>query len=246
MVRLRELTFKPTLIPSLVTLLLLPLLLYLGLWQLNRADQKETLQQRYQRYRDAPHVSLAEVPLSDPASRYRKVVVQGRYDSRHQILLDNKIENGQPGYHVYTPLKIAGEDQAILVNRGWIPLGSSRQQLPDVTVSDGDTTVQGRLSQPANPGLRLGGSTLTQQNWPWVVQYLDYDQLSQRLGYELMPAVILLDPDAQAGYRRDWRPHFAGFGPARHRGYALQWFSLAVALMVIYGIVNVRRRFNDR
>lgn len=244
---LRELIFRPTLIPSLVTLLLLPLLLYLGFWQLDRADQKETLQQRFQSYLDAPYVSITEVAPSDPASRYRKVVARGRYDAQHQILLDNKIENGRPGYHVYTPLKIAGEEHAILVNRGWIPLGSSRQQLPDVTVMDTDVAVRGRLSQPANPGLRLNGAMTAAQRWPRVVQYLDYGRLSEQLGYALAPAVILLDPNAQGGYQRDWRPHFAGFGPARHRGYALQWFSLAAALTIIYGIVNIRRRrSNDR
>jgi cytochrome oxidase assembly protein ShyY1 len=74
------------------------------------------------------------------------------------------------------------------------------------------------------------------------VQYLEYPPLAAELGYSLAPAVILLDAAAPDGYRREWQPTFGGYGPERHRGYALQWFSLALALLVIYVVVNTHRR----
>jgi cytochrome oxidase assembly protein ShyY1 len=172
--------------------------------------------------------------------------VQGRYDTEHQILLDNQIHQGRPGYHVFTPLRPVGETTAILINRGWVPLGVSRQQLPAISVDEAYRVVKGRLSQPSNPGLRLDGALpLSGAAWPRVVQYLDYDQLAQQLGYPLEPAVILLDPTMEEGYLRTWRPTFGGLGPARHRGYAVQWFSLAFALIIIYGVVNTRRCGTD-
>jgi cytochrome oxidase assembly protein ShyY1 len=69
--------------------------------------------------------------------------------------------------------------------------------------------------------------------------------LSAELGYPLEPAVILLDPEAEGGYQRDWHPSFGGFGPERHQAYAVQWFSLAAALLVIYMVVNTHRHPED-
>jgi surfeit locus 1 family protein len=233
--------FTPTLGPTLATLLILPVLLALGFWQLDRARQKEALQRAFESHRHLPSVPLTSVNVSDPASRYRKVTVQGRYDRGHQILLDNQVVDGQPGYDVFTPLQVVGEDWAILVNRGWVPLGESRQKLPDIAIADTQVSIQGRIAQPANPALRLGDARSDVLAWPQVVQYLDYKQVAQALGYPLAPAVILLDPALKGGYRRQWHPQFAGFGPQRHQGYAVQWFALAVVLVIIYIAVNTRR-----
>lgn len=232
-------TFKPTLIPSAVTAVLLLLLLTLGFWQLNRANQKEALQTAFATQLNLPYTPIAQVDLDSSDSRYRGITVQGRYQGAQQILLDNQVQEGQPGYHVYTPLRIADKAQAILVNRGWVPLGPSRQQLPDVTIPSTSTTVRGRLSQPANPGILLD-TPESANAWPRVVQHLDYAEIANALGYPLAQSIVLLDPDVEGGYQRDWRPIAEGFGPERHRGYAAQWFSLAVALVAIYIVVNTR------
>ena len=78
--RLGEFTFKPALIPTLVTLLLLPILLSLGFWQLDRASQKKALQVSFKAQIDAPYVSVVNMDLANPASRYRRVMAEGRYD----------------------------------------------------------------------------------------------------------------------------------------------------------------------
>jgi surfeit locus 1 family protein len=241
--RLGTVAFKPGLIPSIVVLLVLPLLITLGFWQLDRARQKERLQSVFEQHSLMPPAPLAEIDLSDASARYRRVTATGRYDGQRQILLDNQMLDGKPGYHVFTPLLRAPAQPAILVNRGWVPLGESRQALPDISAPNSELTLDGRLAQPANPGLRLGTDVLSPAvPWPRVVQYLDYDQLSAALGYALMPAVILLDADAPGGYARQWRARVTELGPERHRGYAVQWFALATALVVIYVAVNLRRR----
>ena len=239
--RLGEYTFKPALIPSLITLSILPLLLALGFWQLDRAQQKEAIQLLYTTHAALPPVPVTRVDMTDPASRYRKVSAEGRYDSERQILLDNQVQGGQPGFHVFTPLRIPGKAEAILINRGWVPLGASRQQLPNLAVTAAVVAVRGQLAQPANPGLRLSGPETTPLEWPRIVPYVDYGQLAAELGYPLAPAVILLDPEVEQGYQRQWRPLASGFGPERHIGYAVQWFALAVTLVVIYIVVNTRR-----
>lgn len=239
--RLNDWVFRPALLPSLAALLLLSLLLWLGFWQLERAEQKQALQTAFAAQITQPYAPLDEVDVSDPASRYRKVIVTGQFDRTHQILMDNQVSNGQVGYHVYTPLLLTASGPAVLVNRGWVPMDTARQPLPEISAPAVPVTVRGRLAQPANPGLLLSNPLQAEAPWPQAVQHIDYAELAEVLGYPLLPAVILLDPPLAFGYRRDWQPDFGGFGPERHHGYAVQWFTLAAALLVIYIAVNTRR-----
>lgn len=239
-VRLSSWEFRPGRASTAVTLLLLPLLLALGFWQLDRARQKAELQALFAEQFQRPPVPLAEIDPTAADNRYRRVVAAGRYDGARQLLLDNQIRESRPGYHVLTALRLA-DGAAILVNRGWLSLGTSRLQLPDVSLSDESVTVAGWLAQPANPGLRMGDGAGGDSRWPRVIPHVDYGRLSDLLGYPLLPAIVLLEPEAPAGYGRDWRPRFGGQGPERHRGYAVQWFALAAALVVLYLAVNARK-----
>ena len=243
MIRLRGFIFEPALLPTIVTLLVLVLLLALGFWQLDRARQKEDLKTAFSFSLVQPPVPLSSLDPNDTRYRYRQVTTDGHFDGNHQILLDNQIFQGQPGYHVFTPLKRPHE-AAILINRGWVPLGKSRQQLPTIEVTEEPITVTGLLTQPANPGLRLGEPMADQNTWPMVVQYLDYTAVAKRLGYPILSAVIALDPQSQYGYERHWQPNFARFGPERHLGYAVQWFALALTLIIIYVVINTRRELS--
>jgi cytochrome oxidase assembly protein ShyY1 len=238
--RFRNWVFHPSLASTLVVLLLLPLLLTLGFWQLDRGQQKAKLQTAFAEQFSQLPVTLAEVNFTDSAKSYRRVIVSGHYDSAHHVLLDNQVRNGQPGYHVLTPLRLSS-GSAILINRGWIALGESRQVLPALAAPTEPVTVTGWLAQPAQPGLKLGDATGSDRRWPRVVPYVDYERLAAVLAYPLQPAVVLLEPEAPSGYERDWQPRFGGFGPERHQGYAVQWFSLAVALVILYITANLRR-----
>jgi len=226
---------------TLAVLLLLPMLLSLGFWQLDRSWQKTELQTAFAKQSQQLPVPLDNLNPADSSNYYRQVIAVGHYDNSRQLLLDNQLLKGQPGYHVLTPLRLAG-GEAMLVNRGWIPLGSSRQVLPDIAVTTGPVTVNGRLAQPANPGIHLGEAGGADRNWPRVIQYVDYAPLSAILGYPLKSAIILLDPEAPQGYWRDWQPGFGGFGPERHQGYAVQWFALSAALVILYIVASIRRK----
>lgn len=232
--------FQPGWASTLSLLLVLPLLLTLGFWQLDRAKQKAELQAAFaERFQQSPSL-LTHIDSSDPNNRYRPVIVSGRYDSGQQLLLDNQVRDGQPGYHVLTPLRLS-EGKAILVNRGWVPMGALRTILPNVIVAEQPVTVMGWLSQAANPGLWWGTASGENQQWPRVIPYVDYERLAEVLGYPLQPAVVLLNPEASSGYWRDWQPRFGGTGPERHQAYAVQWFGLALALLILYIATNTQR-----
>ena len=138
--------FQPKLIPTLATLLLLPLLLNLGLWQANKADKKQAMQDIYDQRGQSALVQIGAEPLNLESIRFSRVVARGYFEPAYQILLDNQIYKGQAGYHVITPLHIAGSTVRVLVNRGWVPVGADRNNLPVVATPQSEVEVTGDQS----------------------------------------------------------------------------------------------------
>lgn len=181
-----------------------------------------------------------ELPVAKPESwRYRHVKLTGRFDNARQFLLDNQVSRGQVGYDVLTALRLPEDQGRVLVDRGWVPLGANREVLPDVAVSADKISIQGAVYVPYAQGYSLGGMATGETGWPLRVQFIDFKQMGARLKAPLAVMVIRLDPEAPYGYRREWE--VVPFGPARHLGYAVQWFALACALLAIYIFVNLNR-----
>ncbi len=232
--------FRPSLIPTLATLLLLPLFVSLGLWQLDRAEQKRALQAEYDaRSLDEPVLIGASVQSADDL-RFYKVVAHGRYDTEYEILLDNRVHRGQSGYYVVTPLKLRDSEVRVLVNRGWVPLGESRARLPDIVTPRGEQEITGVATVPLERRFSLGGEARPGQ-WQVVWPYLDLARYADAVPFPIQPVVVLLDPaSAAGGFVREWARLDTGI--ATHQGYAFQWFTLALALVTIYLFLNLEKR----
>jgi surfeit locus 1 family protein len=142
------------------------------------------------------------------------------------------------GYEVLTPLKLTGAAVGVLVNRGWVPLVGSRENLPAVAVGGEERSVIGRIRDIPEKGFSLGPEQ-ARTGWPYRILHVDISRLEGELGYPLLPLVLLLDPAQPDGYARDWQP--LTFGPERNVGYAVQWFSLATTLLIIYVAVNLKK-----
>jgi surfeit locus 1 family protein len=128
----------------------------------------------------------------------------------------------------------------VLVNRGWVPMGKDRTQLPSLPGPEGGLTVNAMVTLPPEKAFRLGAAEEMHAGWPQVVQQIELPTLEQRLGTTLLPVILLLDADDDHGFVRAWRPVY-GITPDKHRAYALQWFTLALVLLLIYVGVNTRR-----
>lgn len=238
--------FRPGLWPSLATLLLLPLLIGLGVWQLARADQKAAMTQDFMQRRSAPPVDLAAAAgqrADAAAMRWRQCLLRGRYLAGEQYLLDNQIENGVPGYLVYTPLRLAGGDTIVLVNRGWIPMGRDRRAVPAFPTPSGNVAVQGTAKAPQSAGLALGAGGGEDLGHGLVrVQHLDLGAVAGRRGWNLLPYVVRLAPAPGSGFVRDWPPPGSGgISRQRHIAYAVQWFAMAVVVAGLYVGLNTKR-----
>jgi surfeit locus 1 family protein len=193
---------------------------------------------QYQGHRGEAVIQLEPGMGSYADLQHRAASASGRYDTAHQFLLDNKIYGGRVGYHLLTPLRLGDSGAAVLVNRGWIPLGAGRDLLPDPRVGELSRQVSGRIKIPADDTFMLGEEEL-RSGWPYRVQRIDVANMAKELDYMLLPVVLLLDPQQPDGFVRDWNS--LPFGPERNVGYAVQWFGLALALMIIYLVVNTRR-----
>ncbi len=231
-----RITFAPRWVPTLAALVFFPLLLWLGMWQWQRAEYKQALLDHYNQQSGQGPLTLAEA-LKDPEGfRYFPLKAQGHYLSQHQFLQDNQFYEHQVGYYVLTPF-ITDTQQVILVNRGWIPktLPLKALELPANTV-----TIEGRVGTMPSRTFHLGENLLSQTAWPRVIQVLKGPELSSTLGQKLEPIVFLLNPSETSGFARNWQP--TGLSPEKHRGYALQWFAFATLLVVLFLVLNIKKR----
>jgi surfeit locus 1 family protein len=165
--RLGPFDFRPGLWPTVATLLLLPLLTGLGVWQLERASWKQGLVDMHEGQGRLSPVSL-EVASSGGDMQYRRVFARGHYDMEQQLLLDNRTFNGHAGYHVLTPLKLADSGNVVLVNRGWVPVGNSRAVLPEIPGTSGEVLVEATIKLPPEKFFRLGEMDEPNASWPKV------------------------------------------------------------------------------
>jgi surfeit locus 1 family protein len=229
-------------VPLIAFLCLLPVLLALGVWQLNRAEEKRALLQlQAQRQNTGMQTLSADTPDSSENLLYQAIQATGQYDSKHQYLLDNQVNKGRAGYFVLTPFRLKAANKAVLVNRGWIPLGYSRMELPDVRVDDNEITIAGRIDRFPRVGFKLAGAEIPADDWPAVVQVIDIDVLKKQLAYPLFSFQVELDKQSANGFVREWQVP-ATMTPEKHLAYAVQWFLLAITLTVLFVKYGINKK----
>lgn len=234
---------------TLVTALLLPGLIALGFWQLDRAEEKEMLAQRQAMRAVAPAQPLAELPVdagdSSPLSRdtadaallaFRTAEVSGYFHLEALVLRDNQLRDGRYGVDVLGLFFDRPSDRWVLLNRGWVPADPARRTLPDIAIPEGDFTLIANVYVPPGEPYTLGEERFEALSWPVLVQDPGAEALHRalesNLGGTLFPFALRLQPDQPTGFRRDWP--LMNSSPARHRGYALQWFTMAAALLLLF------------
>ena len=205
----------------------------LGNWQARRAEEKRTMGAQFDQALRSPPVAL--VPGVDPAGLIHKhVAARGRFVAEHTVFLDNKVRGGRAGYEVVTPVRLAGSDWHVLVDRGWIAAPASRASLPEVRTPANDLEVDGIALERLPHALEAGTAPRGK-----VRQNLDVSSFAAETGLRLEPLVIEQHSDSHDGLGRDWpRPDF---GVARHQSYALQWYSFAALAIVLLIVLSTRR-----
>lgn len=238
-IRFQNRRFRPSLFAIALTCFGVVGGLWLGNWQLQRADEKQGLLDQFERGQLQTLAYRADD--ANKPGRYQHVQVEGVYDSEHSVLLDNMPSAaGRAGFRVLSPLQIAN-DKWLLVDRGWAPMGATRADLPDLRIRAQPGAVSGRLDDLPQPGMRMGENAVpaSEASWPRVLSFPRHAELEQMLGRKLEPWILLLDAAQPEGFERAWGANF-GIGPPRHIAYAVQWFAMAFAMACVFVIISFK------
>ena len=223
-------------LPPAAGLLLVALFTSLGFWQLERAEEKRRLETLFAR-------QVEQQPL-DPNrdyELYQPISVSGRFLADRQLLIENTILDGRVGYYVVTPFEYAPDAPLLLVNRGWASAdGDPRAVLP---VAEDTHRIGGRVGQLPRVGIRAGEAFPHGAGWPRRANWPTSEEIGTAIGREVLPFVLLADPDPASPLVRRWQPRVAG--PMRHLGYAVQWFGLALTVVVVAAVLY-RRKWRSR
>ncbi len=221
---------------TLLTVLLLPFLLLLGFWQLQRAEEKSALAMKWDlRSNEAP-ADLIGLDLQAPEElAYTPVKLTGRYLAGKYYLLDNRIHGGRFGYEVLALFDVRDTDLIVLVNRGWIAGDPARQSLPTVSEAGGEVAISGHVYVPPGKPYLLEEQTL-EPGWPLRIQAVEMDRLApviqEATGGDVFPYSVRIDEGESGSLAVDWQ--IVNVSPEKHRAYAVQWYSMALALGIFY------------
>ena len=207
----------------------------LGQWQLNRAQQKVELAQKLARRANEPAIHIGPVPTRADALEFRAIEARGTFEPRGMVLLDNRVRDGIVGYEVVMPLRIAGSDMNILVNRGWIAGHRNRSKLPEIRTPTGEISLSGIAVVPGQKKFELSGETIEGVVW----QNLTIERYRAHMPFRIQPVLLQQVSETDDGLLRQWTMSQREVNV--HRSYALQWFSLSVAIAVMYVFLSFRR-----
>jgi len=232
--------FTPGIIPTLAAIIVFTLLLNLGFWQLQRAEEKNYLKSRFESRNTLGPMTLEELNTLQGDTNDFPLKTSGHYDNRYNVLLDNQMHETRAGYHLLTLFIPSGSNQGIWVNRGWLWAGHDRSILPDFPAIEGQQALQGRVYTPPDNVFLLKKDNFNQVSWPFRAQSMDLNSLQGLLDVQLLPFTLRLNPGSNdSSMPREW--HYLPIGPEKHQGYAFQWFAMSFALIMIYFFTNTHK-----
>ena len=212
---------------SLTFLHLLLLVLSLGVWQIDRGYNKKELENTFLERQSQPVKEIKYNAFLE-SDLYRNVVLEGKYLEKI-FFLDNRIHNGKPGLKVFSPFETTNNN-LVLVSRGWIEL-EDRSKLPTINTTKNVLKLQGVL-RPESQDFVLENEEMNNKNNPILLQTVNLSELSNFLGKPLSPYILELSELSESAFVKTWQP--INLSSFRHFGYAVQWFGLAVVLIVGY------------
>ncbi len=228
--------FTPNWLITLLAMVIISLFIRLGFWQIHRADEKT-------RMVAAEAVLAKQQPIFWESSQkkpiqYQRVKLQGTYLTP-VFLLDNQHHQHQFGYDILSPLLLA-DGSVVMVDRGWIEGDSTRRSFPVVLSPDGAIELQGSVYFPSKKQWVLGPSMEEKENKVFIIELLDAKMLRHILQKKVYPFIIRLDKNDAYGFVREWA--IVSMPPQRHLAYALQWFAMALAVLILFVALNLKKK----
>lgn len=222
---------RPPFIPAALVLFFVVLMTSLGFWQINRADEKRIMLEQLSAENITPINKISEL---SSLPKYSVVELTGRFNDSYQFKLDNQFHNKKVGVHIFTPFIINDLNSIIMVNRGWIPKEAALEKLPKQKI-----TIKGRITNSPKVGIQLGEIEIIDSAIQTITYYEDDKinsfikvKICNKNNCSISPQILWLDSSADNGLVREWKP--VVMLPEKHIGYAVQWFSMTLVLILIF------------
>lgn len=222
----------------LLTALFILLFLRLGFWQIARGQEKQSLINAQALLAKQP--AKPWQPGEALPAQYQNISIQGRFMPQ-LFFFDNQHYQHQFGYHVLSPLQLSGDkERVILIDRGWVKGDITRRELPPVSFPPGLQGLSGSAYYPLKQAFSLGAMMETRDEHRSIIEHIDVQKLSQVLQKTVYPFIIRLDPKDANGFVRAWP--VVSMPPERHFAYALQWFVMALLVLIIFIALNIKKQ----
>jgi len=219
------------------------IMLRLGVWQLDRAEKKNVILKQQQAQALLPAIELQDLikqfestqqhSKSLRQQRFRSVTARGQYDIDKSIYIDNRVLDGNVGYNVLTPFHLTASDWWVMVDRGWLAVGESRAKLPTFKTQTSSLELAGNLNVAAVAPPLWDSDFSVSDGAVW--QYLPLPEYAHQMQLKLLPLVLELSPEQPNEIEAQLirKPiRIDGSAVAMHKGYAFQWFTMAIAFLI--------------
>lgn len=225
---------------TILVILGVAVMIRLSVWQVDRLQERRAANALLRQQLDAAPLSLNEADLQsiDLAQMPdRRVIATGTFDFSEQILLKVQNYRGSAGSHLVAPLRLEGHDEAVLVDRGWIPESQSAPSIWEQFEDPGTVTVEGVI-QRTQTARGVDPPAQPQQEWFRI----NVEAIERQLPYEVLPVFILQSPPAEGNQQLPYREDITvDLSEGPHLSYALQWAIFALMLGVGYVVFVYRQ-----
>lgn len=218
-------------IVTVLTLLGVILTACLGIWQLNRAAQKQELKNNIQNLALQPPLQdLAWAKQALELNEHKTVNVKGYWLEGNTVYLENRQLQGKPGFFVMTPLVLSGtqNSRVIMVQRGWIPRNFlKRDELSPIQTQKNEVEITARIAHWPS---RL--YEFNQVETGKIRQNIEWNSFQKEISQPLLSFSLIQTGIDSDGLVRKWDFNFINVDV--HYGYAFQWFSFAILMLILY------------
>lgn len=208
----------------------------MGFWQLERAAEKVLFLEKLEERTRSPVIDWSK-ERGVEGQTHRPFRLTGTYTDR-SFLLDNRISEGKPGYDVLSLFRLV-TGEIVLLNRGWIKAGKYRQTLPDIDSPNEIVMIEGHFYLPEGE-IPILKDTPEEMGWPKRIQQVQWELIesSANVGAVVRSEFRLANEQQAGAYRTGWPKTV--ILPAKHMGYAYQWFGLSIALVLLTVFASIK------
>jgi len=231
--------FRP--IPFIACLLLVSLGIALAQWQTRRAQEKELIASQMADRQHLPALVLTPATPASEIQAFRKLQLRGQFVNEWPVYLDNRPLQGKAGLYVLMPFKLADSNRYVLVARGWQQRDArDRMHVSAMAAPAGELVLEGIVRDQLDRVMQLGAPETIKPGS--IVQNLEMDGLAKQTGWNFYPFIVEQTSVIEDKLSRDWPLPSAGAD--KHRGYAFQWYALALMAFVFFVVTGFRRGKN--